>query len=418
MRALGIVSIASLFLFSFAAICTGMEIRKAVIYDDLAYISFDKTIHGQAVIEAPPDMVSDSLTVVPLKKGILRSVSVEPSRAVSGKVKELENALSKKKSSLNSTRKAQALVEKQIEIIYDSAGSKGKATAFDKSRLAEALGFIDSRVTGLNNRLVALSDKVAKLEMDIKDLQDQLRTTNKNPGYKINITADGVAEISYAVRGVSWAPQYRVLASPDKNKLAIELSAQVRQSSSQDWDVRELFISTGRPGFGIQAPELQPWYLSKPPKNRPMKAMAKALDKELVPSVQEETEPRVETTTTSFLVGVARNIHLPGDGTACKMQVTKQFLDAEFTRITIPRYSPQVYLRAESVLKGDLPLVSGPYLSFVDGVFSGKGDLNRTDPEQKIKLDLGIDEGIKVERKELKVFHEKTFTGKDKTTYT
>jgi hypothetical protein len=34
-----------------------------------------------------------------------------------------------------------------------------------------------------------------------------------------------------------------------------------------------------------------------------------------------------------------------------------------------------------------------------------------------ITLDLGIDEGIKAKRKELKVFHEKTLTGKDRTTY-
>ncbi|HWR68393.1 MAG TPA: DUF4139 domain-containing protein, partial [Desulfomonilia bacterium] len=49
---------------------------------------------------------------------------------------------------------------------------------------------------------------------------------------------------------------------------------------------------------------------------------------------------------------------------------------------------------------------------------SGKGTLGRTEPGQKITVDLGVDEGILVKRKETRAFHEKTITGKDRTTYT
>jgi uncharacterized protein (TIGR02231 family) len=283
----------------------------------------------------------------------------------------------------------------------------------------DALGFINSRVTGLNNRLVSLSQKADKLTIEIKDLQDQLNSVSSRTGYKVDIAAEGMMDISYVIRGVSWKPQYRIFASPGLKKLVVELAVQVRQSSGIDWNVRELSLSTGRPSFGIQAPELHPWHLNKAStkSKRASKAMAESIDMALAEAPAEGAMPQVEAITTSYIIGAARNILLPGDGTPGTIQVRKQSLDTEFVRVTIPKSSSQAYLRAESILKGDMPLVAGPYSSFVDGVFSGKGELNRIEPEQKIKVDLGIDEGIKVERKELKAFHEKTLTGKDKTTY-
>lgn len=404
-------------LFTFSIPCHAMEIRKAVIYNDQAYISFDRTVSGQAVLEAPPELIVDSLAVVPLKSATLRSVSIEPSRSESGKVKVLKDELTRKKSSLASARKLQAVWEKEIEIIYDSAGSKGKATAFDKGRVSGALEYIDSKVPGLNNRLVMLAEKQEKLDVEIRDLQEQLNAVSRNPGYRITVNAEGPVEISYALNSAAWTPLYRVLAQPDKNRLSVELAVQVRQTSGTDWDIRELYISTGRPSYGIQAPELPPWYLyrERPMRARAAKAMADSLMAAAAP--EEAAEPEVKATATSYLVGMAGNVRLTGEGTSETVRIRTQILDAEFYRYAVPKQSPQVYLRAETKWTGDLPLAPGIYSAFVDGTFSGRGDLHRTEPGQKLTLDLGIDEGIRMERKELKVFHEKTLTGKDRTTF-
>jgi uncharacterized protein (TIGR02231 family) len=421
MKSIRIVFFACLFLIDFSTLCTGMEIKKAVVYNDSAYLNFEWEIRGHVAIEAPPEMVPESLTLVPLKGGSIRSVSVEPLRAVSGKVKEPQDTLGKKKALLASIRREQAMVEKQVEIIYEAAGAKGKATSFEKTRLAEALGFIDNKVTGLNTRLVELSGKAEKIELEIKDLQDQLNSVSRNPGYKIDIVADGTVEISYVIKGASWRPEYRVFAAPDASQLILEVSALIAQSSGLDWDIKEMLVSTGRPSFGIQAPELKPWYLYKayPISKRAMKSMGDSLQADAAQAAapMEEAALQVESTTISHLIGAAKNIHLPGDGTPSTVQLQQQLLTAEFKRITVPKYSQQVYLRAECTLHGDVPLVPGPYSAFVDGVFSGRGDVERIEPEQMITLDLGIDEGIKAKRKELKVFHEKTLTGKDRTTY-
>jgi uncharacterized protein (TIGR02231 family) len=85
--------------------------------------------------------------------------------------------------------------------------------------------------------------------------------------------------------------------------------------------------------------------------------------------------------------------------------------------MSVPKYSQFAYLRADCTLTGDAPLVPGVYSSFVDGVFSGRGNLERSEPGQEISIDLGVDEGIKIERKEIQAFHETTLSGKDRVTY-
>jgi uncharacterized protein (TIGR02231 family) len=395
-----------------------MEIKKVILYDNQAFVSFVREVSGHLSIDAPPEIVPDSLVLTPLAGGSVRLVSVEPARTMSGKVKDIKDTLSKKQAALAILKRGQSMLEKQIDIIYDAAGSKGKATAFEKTHLADALGFIENRVTALNNRIVELAGKTEKIEIDIKDLQNQLNKVSKNPGYKIDITGNGQVAISYIIRAASWRPEYHVYASPGTSELIIESFVHARQTSGMDWDINEMLVSTGRPSSGIQAPEFQPWYLYKTTRRN---AKLKAQSYEMTPMASaaptDEAEAMVEVTTTSYLIGAAKNIHLPGDGTPATIKVAKQSLKADFSLVSIPKYSQSAYLRADFPLKGDSPLMAGSYSSFVDGVFSGRGEMKRFEPGQKTSLDLGVDEGIKVERKETQAFHDKTIGGKERVTY-
>jgi len=396
-----------------------MEIRKAVLYGNQAYISFDVSVSGSLTLDAPPDMVSDSLTVSPLAGGEVRSVSVEPSRSPSGKAKALQEELVLRQSLLAKVKREQSMVEKQIEIIYLCAGTKEKPAPFTRAQLSDALGFIDARVPGLNARSVELSEKVHDLEIQVRDLQDRLKQLSGNPGYRIGIQGRGAMEVSYVVGSSSWSPEYRVLARPDTGQVVIETSASLRQATGMDWEVRDLLVSTGEPSFGIQAPRLMPWYLDRPRmQTREKSAMAESTDMAVMAAAPLEARAPVEATSTSFLIGAARDVQVPGDGAPHTVLLGRQSHKAAFTLVAVPKYSPRAYLRAEAQLQGDAPLIPGAYSSLVDGVFSGRGDLERANPGEKITLDLGVDEGIRVERKETNAFHEKTLTGRDRTTYT
>ncbi len=418
MRILRAFSIVMLCLFAHAGLCLGFDIKKVILFNDQALVSFEREISGHLIVEAPPEIVPDSLVLTPHEGGSVRSVSVEPLRTMSGKVKDLKDTLTKKLSTLAILKRDQSMLEKQIDIIYDAAGSKGKATAFEKTRLADTLVFIENRVAVLNNRIVELNGKTEKIEIDIKDLQNQLGKVSQNPGYKIEITGTGPVEVSYVIRNASWKPEYKVYALPGTNRITIESSVQARQSSGMDWDIKEMFVSTGKPSFGIEAPELQPWFLYKASK-RSVTMKAESYDRAPMTAAapMEEPEAVVEPTTTSYLIGAAKNIHLPGDGTPATVKLSKNSFNADFSLICIPKYSESAFLRAGFTLDNNAPLVPGSYSSFVDGVFSGRGEMKHVEPGQKMTLDLGMDEGIHVERKETQAFHDKTLVGKDRVTY-
>ncbi|MCU0576672.1 MAG: DUF4139 domain-containing protein [Desulfobacterota bacterium] len=419
MKIIRIVSVLSISWLLMTGVCTAMEVRKAIVYDDQAILSFDRHIKGTLSIEAPPDMVPESLVVTPQAGGLVRSVSMEPMRSPSGKVKALQDELADRQASLAAAKRDQAMVDRQIEIVFLAAGSKEKPAPFSRQQLADALSFIDDRIPALNRRAAALTQKIADLTTEIGDLQNRLGEVNRDPGRLIRILGDGPVGISYVVRSASWRPEYRVDASPLSSQLAVEVAASIRQSTGMDWDIGELQVSTGRPSFGIQAPELRPWYLERP-SLRVMKSMPESFDAAAMQAgaPMEESRAQVEATTTSYLIGAARNVHLAGDGTPETVRLGRQNPTASFTLVSVPRYSTGAYLRAEAILTGDAPVIPGSYSSFVDGIFSGKGTLGRTEPGQKCTVDLGVDEGILVKRKETRAFHEKTITGKDRTTYT
>jgi hypothetical protein len=107
-------------------------------------------------------------------------------------------------------KKDQAMLEKQIDIIYDAAGSKGKAAAFEKTRLADALGFIEHKVNALNTRIVELAKKSEKLETEIKDLQNQLDKVSRNPGILSMSRVTVLWWCPMSFRAASWKPEYKV----------------------------------------------------------------------------------------------------------------------------------------------------------------------------------------------------------------
>jgi len=411
-RPLGLMFI----LLLFAIPGFGGNIKKVVLYQDMAYITQEKAAQDhEVVLIAPPDIVLDSILASAKPGGTLNSLEIEPWRASSGKAKQLQELLNQKKSQLEGKKRQQATYEKEIEIIYTAAQATRRDNAFPRQRLVDSLAFIDERVNALNAKAIHTGQEITELATQIKDLEEQLQTLSQRQGYRITAKADGVLSISYAVRNAFWRPEYTLTAVPGKNALTIETSARLWQSTGMDWEAEEILVSTGKPGYGIQAPDIRPWYIAAPRAAR-RKIMAEAAMMATPLQADEAPAPEVKATSTSFFIGAARSVTLPGDGTPSTLRLSKQGLSPSFTRITIPKLNQAVFLRAEGIWGGTAPIIPGNYTAFVDGEFCGKGVFKTFQPGEKMSVDLGRDEGLKVKRQENR-FHEKTLTGKDKTTY-
>jgi uncharacterized protein (TIGR02231 family) len=396
--------------------------KRVVLYQDMAYLTVERTAaQGKLIVDAPPEMVRESLSVVPVQGGVVRSISIEPKRLMSGRALAMKDELAKARAALEGKKRARATAEREIDLIFEAAKGKDKDASFSKPRLSEALSFIDARVSGLNEKVISLDRDIEDLSQKVKDLEAGLGQVSRNQGYEIAVEADGdrLLQVSYAVRKGSWTPEYTVHANPASGEMTVGMSAVVRQATGTDWEIGELAVATGRPGFGIQAPELSPWEIGLPRAYRNDAVMSKAAGAPALMEAQEESmsEPEVKATAVSYLVGAARSVTLPGDGRPRAVVLQKMKVQASFERVTAPRMDSMVYLRATAPWDAKLPLLAGSYTAFVDGEFMGKGFLNQAQPGEKISVDLGRDEGIKVERKD-RVFHERTLTGRDRTTYT
>jgi uncharacterized protein (TIGR02231 family) len=399
--------------------------KRVVLYQDTAYLTVERTTADRKlVIEAPPEMIPESLSVVPLQGGAIRSISVEPRRIMSGRAAQIKDELAKSEASLEGKKRLKATCERQIEVIFEAANSKGKETVFSKPRLTEALSFIDARVGSLNAKAISLDREIEELSLKVKDLQNELSQVSRKQGLEIVVETDSdrTVQVSYAVRNGSWQPEYTVRADPARGELVVETSAVLRQATGTDWEIGELSVATGRPGFGIEAPELTPWNIGLPRPYARDAGMVRQKSMMAAPSPMAEEaaeyiEPEVKATAVSYLIGAARGVTLPGDGKPKSVVLQRKKAAASMERFTAPKMDGSVFLRASTTWDGQAPLLAGQYTAFVEGEFMGRGSMKQAQPGEKITVDLGRDEGIKVERKD-KVFHERTLTGKDRTTYT
>jgi uncharacterized protein (TIGR02231 family) len=400
--------------------------KRVVLFQDMAYLTALRTAaNGKIVVDAPPEMIRDSLSVVPVQGGLVRAIGIEPKRLMSGRAAALKDDLAKSRGALEGKKRLRATAEREIDLIFESAKGRDKEASFSKPRLTEALTFIDARVGSLNEKIVSLDREIEDLTVKVKDLEAELSQVSAKQGYQITVETDSerVFQVSYAVTNSLWTPEYTVYADPAAGELIVETGALMRQSTGTDWEIGELSVATGRPGFGVQAPELFPWEIGLPRPYLNGGVMRKA---EMAPMAMAEVdmaapapEPEVKATAATFLVGAAKSVTLTGDGKPRTVVLQKKKLKASLERVAAPKLDSAVYLRASSLWEGKMPLMAGSYTAFVEGEFMGRGYLKQAQPGEKISVDLGKDEGIKVERKE-KIFHDRTFTGKDRTacTYT
>lgn len=67
----------------------------------------------------------------------------------------------------------------------------------------------------------------------------------------------------YALDGPEWRPRYRLKHQPQRGEVQVELRAEVRQSTGEDWRNAQLVFSTAIPGRDLTIPSLPAWILGE-----------------------------------------------------------------------------------------------------------------------------------------------------------
>ncbi|WP_353929292.1 mucoidy inhibitor MuiA family protein [Okeanomitos corallinicola TIOX110] len=299
------------------------------------------------------------------------------------------------------------------------------------SETLDFLNFIGSQYSEYAISAGECRTQQQELEKQLQPLRATLqKIQTPHPKESLNITVEVEVtdsgefelEISYVVNRASWKPLYDLRVDSKNNVLHLTYLAEVNQTTGEDWVDVPLTLSTAKLGLGSLPPKLKPWYIDIPriraddPVNvqrsmSPPPAMAVLLPNppHASKSIQEESEENfinAETVVTEVskqgsVVTFKLNHggHIPTDGTPHKTTIFQADYPCHFNYVGIPRLVSFAYLQANVKNPPDgAILLPGTANIFRDTIFVGTSPLTNIAPGQEFTINLGIDEGLKIER--------------------
>ena len=300
----------------------------------------------------------------------------------------------------------------------------------------ELVNFLGSNYKKYVSAIALYERQQREIDKQIKALNQQLgqvRTHHSQQSFNIIVAIEPSGsgnfelEVCYVVMRARWTPLYDLRVNTTNNQINLNYLAEVNQNTGEDWTEVALTLSTAKPGMGTLPPKLEPWYIDGlyPQRSRGrsqkteleqprsvssdydvevndmfFEGVAGATpDMALAPIQAETATAKVsrEGGTVSFQVG--GNTNIPSDGTPHKVTIFSENYPFKPEYIAVPRLVSFAYLQAVVVnpLTG-ATLLPGKANIFRDNTFLGTVPLENVSPGQEYKVNLGIDERLKIER--------------------
>ncbi len=327
-----------------------------------------------------------------------------------------------------------------------TAQVEGQTTELSPDKWVQMMKFYHDRLAGLDQEIRATEKEIKGISLDLGKITQELgqlqtgRQKKKNQAVVILSLSEPskvTLTLSYIVYGPSWQPAYDVRVNSETRSLELAYNANVIQNTGEDWANVNLALSTARPEIGGTQPDLSPWYLSvlenrPPPRSAAREAapaapamnqmFASAADEsKALGSMAEADIAAQNAAVTKGAVAVIFNI--PGrativsDNTNHRVSILTKSFAATFRYSSAPKLSAYAYLKAKVVNETDFPFLPGVTKVFLDGSFIANSRMGSVAPAEEFWTFLGVDEGVKVEYKLLKMYKDEQGVFDKKTRY-
>ena len=331
--------------------------------------------------------------------------------------------------------------------------SFSRSLARQKIGLEDTQNFLDFIGTKTTEYALAgedLRQQQRQIDKQLESLRLQLEeveTPYSKESFEITVgiepagAGDFQLELIYVVDRAHWTPLYDLRVQSTSKTIQLNYLAEIVQTTGEDWANVSLILSTAKPGLGTLPPKLDPWYVDVPApmtirgrnmafKSTEMIEIAAAAPRSAMAAFERVEEPTIEYVAetvfaevsqqgsiVTFQLGGGGNI--PSDGNPHKVTIFNDNFPCQFEYVAMPRLVSFAYLQAKAKNRPDgATLLPGKANIFRDDVFVGTSTLENTAPGQELKLNLGIDEGIKIDRELSERQVDKTFlSGNRRTTY-
>ena len=310
---------------------------------------------------------------------------------------------------------------------------EGEPRVAVSEELGKLLGLVGGKMQELSKTVLDARLRQRAIDKQVNDLVTELAGLAPQEQAKMRVIVhlaapaetSGTFRLRYRIANAGWHPIYDArLTTPDNDaKARIELvrRAEVMQSTTEDWSDVTLTLSTARPVGATAAPDLLPQQIAMYDdlRGRGLASSADALQKleapasEAVGGLRDEDKAKkdasvvqrqaeVEIAGFQALYAIAGRVSIDNTGTAKKVRIGTDAIDAKLSAEAVPKLDPNAYLTASFTLAGETPLLPGPVMLYRDGVFMGQGGLPMLSPGEEARLGFGADDLIKVKRIEVK----------------
>jgi uncharacterized protein (TIGR02231 family) len=415
------------------------------------------------VADLPEQVVPESLFAEGSEGIEIRSVLYR-TRAVGeeprDEVRKLDDAIKQVQAKIELNKKAESLLTKQMAYLDQLEGFVATTAKTDLSR-----GVLDAdalqKVTLFSfEQRKTVSDKLAPLEKDAKDLADQLTLLQRRRGEltsgasrtareavlfveKRGAAAESV-RLNYLVSNCGWTPAYTLRAGPDGKEVRVECHGLIRQMSGEDWNNVQLVLSTASPALSASGPGLGSFPVvldreadSEPPSAKELASQLDAIRDRLAKALAQHQSAvtagektrldwalnsaanefqNLELISGKDLVSTLRTAEMErGRGPSLTyalpapvslasrsdqqmVQVFQTKFASRFHHLAAPVLTGHVYREAELINTGDQDLLAGPTSAYLDGRFVGRGEIPTVARGQMFVPGFGADPQLRTRR--------------------
>jgi uncharacterized protein (TIGR02231 family) len=438
------------------------SISKVVVYSDRAIVSRSLVVDLAAgekriVFDNLPERTEPgSLQVKGSGKAQLQDTIFRakyfaefPDERIQALIKTKEEKEAQIQSRDDKTRRAngeKAVLDKIMAKV--TAQVEGQSSELSPEKWTQMIGFYRDRLASLDAEIreTEKEARALRLELDkaVKELNQVQagRQRKKNQAVVVLSLAEAAKvtlTLSYTVYGPSWRPTYDLRVASEAKSLELSYNANVVQNTGEDWNGVDLVLSTARAEIGGTQPELTPWYLSIY-ENRPssrLSGMAKSAAPAPAPAMnqmfaeasadsaagpKEEAaiaapEALVTEGAVAVVFGIQGKASIASDNTSHRVSILSRGFPAAFRYSSAPKLSPYAYLKAKVSNDTAFPFLPGETKVFLDGSFVANSSMGLVAPSEDFWTFLGVDEGVKVERKLIKSFRDDQGAFAQKTRY-
>lgn len=420
------------------------KITEVVVFGDRALVT------RQAEVELAPGAASIRLSGLPgtieeqsitakgkgTAKVTLFGASLKTTQladSASPRVKELEDQIEAFQDRREEIENQKAVFADKKEFLNSIRAASLEQVGKDLITKQPSVSDVASLATFLEKELMTMYQSLHQADLELRDMDEEVNRLERELGelrgswdrketsIEVDLEAESggtfVLEVSYRLPGARWAPVYEARAMSTGGNVGWTSYGEVRQRTGEDWDNVLVHLSTAKPAVGARMPEVQPWYLrvweplvARKSFETMEKLKMRASRAPRVPEASyapdelreaEMAQATVSAKGPAVHYTLVKRETILSDWQPRKVVIQAHEFSAAYAYEISPRLAPYAYLRAKVTNDSGSLLLAGPVQVFLDGAFVGSSSIDIVGPKEELDLSLGIDERIRVERKQL-----------------